>query len=97
MKPPDEREDLRGLLNSFFQDVDNENKVDSQTANALVSVHLKKIEAFISRQIAQAKRETIEEVEKIAMPDIHARVFIVSVKDWKKLRASLQEEQGEKV
>jgi hypothetical protein len=42
--------ELRRLLNDFFGDIDTEAKIDSELANAIVSVHLKKFESLFSSQ-----------------------------------------------
>ncbi len=39
---------LRTLLNDFLCDIDNKAEIDTDLANAIVDVHLKKMEAYIS-------------------------------------------------
>jgi len=48
--PPPTEVQVRLLLSDFFNDVDNENLIDTDTANAIVSVHLSKFMKYLATQ-----------------------------------------------
>jgi hypothetical protein len=56
-------EKIRFLLDDFLQDIDTENKIDANLANAIIDVHLKKFRSF-SQQLIE---KTISEI-KTRMP-----------------------------
>ena len=59
--PTDSMErDLRILLNDFLQDIDNEGKIDSKIANAIVDVHLRKLKNLVTA----AHHAGVEEARK---------------------------------
>lgn len=48
------------MLNDFFMDVDNEAKIPTETANAIVEVHLQKFKNTISTLLKEAYERGIK-------------------------------------
>ena len=65
--------ELRKLLNSFFQDIDNENKIDPVTANAIVDVYLSKIRDQLTKygqaEYDRGRKDMIKKLEKSKYPN----------------------------
>ena len=55
------REKIRHLVNDLFQDVDNEAKIDTDTANAICELHTDKFEQLL----LERDKEVINKIEEI--------------------------------
>jgi hypothetical protein len=83
---------IRLLLNNFLQDIDTENKIDADVANAIVSVHLTKFRSFAHDLIAQVKAETAEDIcSMIDLYESQAPSTLEQWREYKKIRNGIRD------